>query len=272
MNPGRITRRAALGGLALVGGAAVNAVVIEPSWLEVTLHEVPVDRLPSALDGFTIAQVTDAHLHTLGQVERSIIDAVRQHDVQLLALTGDLVDSTALLGALAGFLHELGTTEAQVVATLGNWEHWGKIPAEALSKTYREAGATLLVNESLDIAGGVRVFATDDSTSGRPEFNLLGHGGTQPRVLLTHSPDLLDLFPADAGHMALSLAGHTHGGQVRLGSSLVPFRPQGSGRFVAGWYRTAAGRAYVSRGTGTSILPMRFTCRPEFPIFRLRQA
>ena len=71
--------------------------------------------------------------------------------------------------------------------------------------------------------------------------------------------------------MALNLAGHTHGGQVRFGAGLVPFVPPGSGRFVSGWYDTPAGRAYVSRGTGTSILPVRFTCRPELPVFRLRQ-
>ena len=272
MNATRITRRAALGGLAVVGGgAAINATAIEPNWLDVTLHEVGVDRLPSSLDGFTIAQVTDAHLHTLGRVETSIIEAVREHDVQLVALTGDLIDSTELLSVLTSFLHELGTTKAQVVASLGNWEHWGKIPTEDLTKTYREAGATLLVNESLDF-GGVQVFATDDSTGGRPEFSLEARRAAQPRVLLTHSPELLDLFPIDAGQMALSLAGHTHGGQVRLGRSLVPFRPPGSGRFIAGWYETAAGRAYVSRGTGTSILPLRFSCRPELPIFRLRQA
>jgi predicted MPP superfamily phosphohydrolase len=67
---------------------------------------------------------------------------------------------------------------------------------------------------------------------------------------------------------SLCLAGHTHGGQIRAGS-LAPFVPPGSGRFVAGWYETEMGPLYVSRGTGTSIVPARFCCRPELPVFEL---
>jgi predicted MPP superfamily phosphohydrolase len=51
----------------------------------------------------------------------------------------------------------------------------------------------------------------------------------------------------------------------------VPFRPPGSGRFVSGWYDVPIGRAYVSRGTGLSVVPARFGCRPELPVFTLRQ-
>ena len=148
MKPGEITRRAALGGLAVAGGAAVNALVLEPRWLDVTMHSVNVPGLPSSLEGYGIAQVTDAHLHALGTVEEAIIAAVREHDVQLVALTGDLIDSIDRLTVLAELLHELRATRLDVVATLGNWEHWGKIPPDDLGKTYRDAGATLLVNES----------------------------------------------------------------------------------------------------------------------------
>jgi len=271
MDPGKLTRRAALGGVVVLGGAALHAVAVEPNWLEVTTHEVNVAGLPSSLDGFGIAQITDAHLDGLGPVEEAIVSAIREHDVQLVALTGDLVDSTAQLSVLADFLSGLATMRASVVAALGNWEHWGNIPGDELRKTYQDARASLLVNESLSLGQGLQVFATDDSTGGSAEFAMESARPGQPRILLTHSPELLDRYPADAGRMALSLAGHTHGGQVRLGTGVVPFVPQGSGRFLAGWYETPAGRSYVSRGTGTSIAPARFTCRPELPIFRLRQ-
>lgn len=92
-----------------------------------------------------------------------------------------------------------------------------------------------------------------------------------PGFLLTHSPGFLDSIPRQPAPFALTVAGHTHGGQIRLGPGLVPFVPPGSGRFVAGWYDLPIGRVYVSRGTGTSIVPARFTCRPELPIYRLRQ-
>ena len=167
MESGTLTRRAALGGMAVVGVAVGDALALEPNWLDVSVHEVGVRALPSSLDGFSVAQVTDAHLDSLGAVEEAIVAAVREHNVQLVALTGDLVDSTSLLNSLGAFLGQLATTQARLVASLGNWEHWGRIPREDLAKTYRDAGAALLVNESLTLREGVTVFATDDSTGGR---------------------------------------------------------------------------------------------------------
>lgn len=267
-----ISRRTALLGLGGIAGAgAVDAFGIEPRWLETSAHDVRVPRLPRDLEGFKVAQVTDAHLEALGAVEERILRALREHDVQVVALTGDIIDSSAGFAVLREFCSELAATGVRIVATLGNWEHWGEVPLDELRKLYGEHGVQLLVNEQAVIEG-VAVCATDDATGGRVDFR-----GIRPdskgdaKVLLTHSPVILDEMPADIPAFDLALAGHTHGGQVRLGPAAVPFVPRGSGRFVAGWYETAAGRAYVSRGTGTSIAPVRFTCRPEFPIFRLTQ-
>lgn len=66
-----------------------------------------------------------------------------------------------------------------------------------------------------------------------------------------------------------ALAGHTHGGQVNL-LGMRPFLPQGSGRYVAGWYRDIKPSLYVSRGIGTSILPVRIGSVPEIPVFEYR--
>jgi predicted MPP superfamily phosphohydrolase len=265
-----VSRRTALlglGGVAAIG--AVDAFGIEPRWLDTTSHDVPVARLPRALDGFKVAQVTDAHLSGLGAVEESILSAIREHDVQLVVLTGDIIDSASNFWVLREFCAELAATGVCAVATLGNWEHWGAVPLDLLRNFYREAGVQMLVNEQ-SIIEGVAVCATDDATGGQVDFR-----GTRPdlkgdaKLLLTHSPAILDEMPDGMPAFDLALAGHTHGGQVRLGPAAVPFVPQGSGRFVAGWYETAAGPAYVSRGTGTSIAPVRFTCRPELPILRL---
>jgi uncharacterized protein len=159
----------------------------------------------------------------------------------------------------------------QIVATLGNWEHWGKVPLDPLRLLYAEFGVQLLVNEEI-LIGGVALSVTDDATAGEVRFDkAVSSTGGDARILLTHSPGVFDEAPSDLPEFDLALAGHTHGGQVRLSSAVVPFVPPGSGRFVAGWYETSIGRAYVSRGTGTSIVPARFTCRPEMPIFRLSQ-
>ena len=77
---------------------------------------------------------------------------------------------------------------------------------------------------------------------------------------------LTPFFDTVAGRVPLVLAGHTHGGQVRL--PLIPtlWLPRGSGHFLAGWYAERGSRMYVSRGIGTSVLPIRFRCPPELSI------
>jgi uncharacterized protein len=263
-------RRLLAGGAALAAGGAFDALLVEPNWLDVTEHEVAVPGLPRGLDGFTIAQVTDAHLRRIGPVEEAISRALNAHDVKLLILSGDIVDSSDGLDTVREFCGGVRRQGMAAIATLGNWEHWGKLPAPELRAAYADTSVQLLVNEGAILADGVQVFATDDSTGGNPSLDTLASSRGDARLLVTHSPELLDRVPVRNAGFALALAGHTHGGQLRLGASAVPFLPRGSGRFVAGWYDVAGCPAYISRGTGTSIIPARFTCRPELPIFRLR--
>lgn len=266
-------RRLLLGAGAVAGAGALDAFALEPAWLEVTEHRVPVPGLPRALDGMRIAQISDAHLRDLGRVERAIVEAVRRTQVQLVVLTGDIVDRAASLGVLGELCAGLREAGAALVATLGNWEHWAGFTVTGLAREYERLGARLLVNEAA-LVGGVVVAATDDGYAGAPRWDhtlgalaaLAGSGA--PKLLLTHSPAMFDRVPLEAPRFDLSLAGHTHGGQLRLGP-WAPLVPPGSGRFVQGFYDTRVGPAYVSRGTGTSIVHARFSCRPELPVFRL---
>jgi predicted MPP superfamily phosphohydrolase len=82
-------------------------------------------------------------------------------------------------------------------------------------------------------------------------------------ILAFHAPGFFDQV---AGRVPLTLAGHTHGGQVRFPLVPVFWLPRGSGRYLEGWYGADDSRMYVSRGIGTSTLPIRFLCRPELAI------
>jgi predicted MPP superfamily phosphohydrolase len=86
------------------------------------------------------------------------------------------------------------------------------------------------------------------------------------RIALFHSPVF---FEEAAGSCELALSGHTHGGQVRLPPLGPLWLPPMCGRYVEGWYDLNGSRMYVSRGIGTSILPIRFMCRPELAIITL---
>jgi predicted MPP superfamily phosphohydrolase len=264
----RATLRAIVGGIA--GVAVMDAFGVEPVWLEVTEIDVPVPGLPRALEGYRIAHLTDLHLGSLGRVHDAVFEALRARSVQLVALTGDAIDAPKGLATLTLFCHGLAASGAALVATRGNWEHWGGVLWDDLRDAYAKAGVRLLGNESTRVEPGVAVMAVDDHCTQHADparaFREVPKGDAA--LLLSHAPGLFDELPEGAPRFHLGLAGHTHGGQVRpFGGGA--WLPPGSGRFRAGAYATAKGPIYVSRGVGTSIVRARFACRPELPILRL---
>lgn len=107
----------------------------------------------------------------------------------------------------------------------------------------------------------------DDALAGTPEKqNAFKNIPTNAfKIALYHSPAYFDSL--DDQRVDLGLAGHTHGGQIRI-PFLAPFwLPEGSGSYVEGWYTRGWNRMYVSRGIGNSILEFRFACRPEISVF-----
>lgn len=246
---------------------ALHCAVVEPRWLEVTWHEISVPGLPPSLDGYTIAHLTDLHTHHFGLLEAQVIEALVGCQPDLVVMTGDMVESFEDLDAFTRFLTELAPLRVPMIATLGNWEHSVAGLIERLQEIYNAFDVRLMINENLRLSSGLEVAATDDSSTGFADLGAALAGiSTQPgRIFLTHAPGIFYAQQVYDMPFDLVLAGHTHGGQVRLGS----WRPVTSGRYVAGYYDTMLGRAYVSRGIGTTNLPVRLMCRPELPIFRL---
>jgi uncharacterized protein len=144
-----------------------------------------------------------------------------------------------------------------------------------LEPLYRRAGARLLVNEHCVLNAGLTIVGTEDSVTRHYDLRaaLRGLPATPVRIHLSHAPEVFDWTAQPPLSFALCLAGHTHGGQIRV-PFLPPLVPWGAGpRFVAGWYPdTRMGPAYVSRGIGTSGIPLRFNCPPELPFLRLTRA
>ncbi len=269
----KLTRRQILrwGTGAAIGVAGIDAFAIEPRFLDVTRWNVIVPKLPPELEGFTIAHLTDIHLSGIGMLHRAIARAVAEAKPDLVAITGDVIDSDENLPFVTELAGMLKDSAKRVIATLGNWEHWGNVNVTALAAAYEKGGAKLLGDESLLVDRGLELVATDDSASGSANIHraLRDAARDRPRLFLTHAPGILEgPLPRDL-EAALTLAGHTHGGQVRAGPAAIVV-PPGSGSFVKGVYTSAVGPLYVSRGIGTSVIPARFLCRPELPFFTLR--
>lgn len=271
--PSRLLSRLLTGAGVLSGVSLFDAFGIEPRTVLVTEHIVPLSGLPSALDGVRIASVTDTHLP---RNRPAVDDALRQLEQirpDLILLVGDICERPRDEGALTAFLGAVSAL-APTVGILGNWEYSrGLVQSGGAARAYRAAGVPLLVNHHLQIpiaGSALEVIGLDDPVKGKPDpvAAMNGADSNLPQIWLVHAPGFVDQLPRAGAAPRLILAGHTHGGQVCLPTGPVVL-PAGSGRYVAGWYETAAGPLYVSRGVGTSSISARFFCPPELPVFTL---
>lgn len=240
------------------------------SELEVTRHDL---RAASQGSAFRVVQLSDLHLQRWGPAELAIAAQVLALQPDLVVLSGDAIDRSDALPVLQSFLQALGGLA--VVAVPGNWEHWSGVDFKALDAVLadRPVGRFLLNQRQSFMAKGrtVHVVGLDDFTAGQPDAQMLSDTGPgDVRILVQHSPGFFDESEVARRmgdqRFTLCLSGHTHGGQVAL-AGWAPFRPVGSGRFVAGFYEVPGCRLYVSRGLGTSVLPVRFGSVAEVAVF-----
>ncbi len=201
---------------------------------------------------------------------------IHQERPDIVLLTGDMTESLRAMDDVRTFAAEARGRLA-TVAVLGNWEHRVGAVGDLALDTYRSAGVDLLVNRSTTVdVGGVplTLLGLDDPVSGMPDISKARKGVVQGsmEIWLVHAPAFVDTLDA-AIHAppAFLLAGHTHGGQIRI-PFLPPVKPIGAGRFLEGWYYDTLSPLYVCRGVGTTGLPARFRCPAELPVFTLRAA
>ncbi|HEX6041033.1 metallophosphoesterase [Longimicrobium sp.] len=268
---------AGTGSLSLGGYAAY----VEPHRAGFTHHRVNARTSPAQRE-ITFVQVSDLHLHRVGAMHRRIATRVNAIRPELLLFTGDSVDKPDRLGELRSLL-ALFDARTPKYAILGNWEHWSGVDLGELADVYHRANCRLLVNESaIHDAGGRGLVLTglDDLIGGRPDGRVLATvPDADAHLLLAHCPEHRDRLivpalgaipaPVDVSRITMMLSGHTHGGQVSL-LGWTPILPAGSGRYVRGWFRDpGAVPLYVSRGIGTSVMPVRLGAPPEVAVFTM---
>lgn len=261
----------------LAGAAATSAYasLVEPRAYELTATDIFIHELPPAFDGFRIAQVSDVHHSPLVprvDVER-VVALAQGTGADMIVLTGDY--TTARVSYVAPCAEALGQLHAPcgVWAVLGNHDHY--TDAELTTRALERAHIGVLNNaHTLVTRGGeqLQLVGVDDWSWGKSDFARAFNGvdTRQPTLLLSHQPIVLDR-PEVAG-VSLILSGHTHGGQLRLPFVGAPVRSADEFKYLRGHYRRAATQLYVSRGTGTVGLPVRFGAAPEIAVLRLRRA
>lgn len=255
----------ALGILAVVAAASASAdaFLVEPTWLRVTRHEIKSHKLDRPL---RIGILADFQTDRIGDYEREVLETMARQEVDLLVLPGDyihaagdryesLVEEFRALWRESGLAPPLG-----VYAVGGNCDHpdrWAEIFAGMNVTTFRQT-ATVAVN-GIEITG----LSMLDSFDTQLRLNT----GSAFRIVFGHAPD----FALGNGQADLLIAGHTHGGQIRLPGigPLITFS-----RVPRAWADgltelPGGGTLVVSRGTGheRGLAPrLRFFCRPEIAV------
>lgn len=257
----------------------VDALFIEPARLVVNRQELKLPNWPAEMSGLRVAFLSDLHVgspHWGLPRLHDLVQRVNAEQPDLILLGGDYLINGVWFGNHVDaepIALELGQLRAPlgVFAVLGNHDWWNDGPK--VRAAFEAHGVTVLDDEVRRIhfkGKSVCLLGVRDETerqrSAQKELELALPG--IPLLVLMHEPDLFDDFDDRA---TLTLAGHTHGGQVDLpvlGRRVVPsrFGP----RYAAGHIVENGRHLFVTTGVGTSIIPVRFRVPPEIALLTLR--
>ena len=282
LNRRTFVKRTAGAIVAAAVGSVGYTIGIEPHWLEIVERDLGIEKLPPALEGARLAQISD--LHVGPQVSDDYLvhsfDRLRALAPDLVVFTGDFLTHRTSRGEaqyrqLRDVLAQLPHGRLATVGILGNHDYgpgWGessvagKVVAEA-----ERAGMRILRNEVQSVAG-LDIIGVDDLWAHRGNaVATLRARGNEAGLVLVHNPDAADeqQWPEFRGWM---LAGHTHGGQCRPPFLPPPLLPVRNRRYISGAVSVDADRTlYISRGVG-HLIRARFNVRPEITLFTLRSA
>ncbi|QRG69811.1 metallophosphoesterase [Brevibacillus choshinensis] len=268
--------QAALRLLGLGAVACLYSYGWERKWIEVTQVPIEVPSLPETFKGMKLVHFSDLHLGHYCEPEdvRHVVELIMQERPDMICFTGDLVDeSTRYLSAVVPILRQLRAPFGKY-AVLGNHDYRMReqhVVRDALSSS----GFEVLDNRHIRVekqGSALCVAGVDDVLFGVPDLTRavaeIPAGDTV--ILLAHEPDFAQEAAAFPIHLQLS--GHSHGGQVRLPLIGPILTPKLSQKYVQGLYRVEKKdmQVYTTRGIGTTILPIRFLCRPEVTVLTLR--
>jgi predicted MPP superfamily phosphohydrolase len=236
-------------------------------------HEVAVVGLDPAHEGLKIAHLTDLHVGMLTPDRRILraFELARAERPDLIVMTGDFVCySPKFVGRLAELARGLTTP---VYAVLGNHDYW--TDGEGVRCALERNGYAVLRNQHSEITlrgAPFSIVGVDDAITGHSDHRRAFRGVRRngSRLVLTHVPNLADRA-AEYGP-ALIVAGHTHGGHVRIPRVTASIARRFGSNYLAGFYRIGDSMLYVNCGIGSSSVPIRAGAPSEVAILTLRRA
>jgi len=265
----------------LLLGIGIYGAYIEPSRLEVRHVWVANDELGKILQGKIVLQISDIHLQSISSSETRLFKAIEELQPDFIFLTGDYIKWNGAYERALNFLSKVKAKNG-VWAVMGDYDYSNSrksclfCHSPGTGKPTERHGITFLRN-SLDrintqtgtlwiggLDGAKNNVLPDDSRT----FFLKGK---EPAIVLSHSPLIFDSI--DDNQNILVLAGDTHGGQIPLPSwlwKLLGYKK--NAKYEQGWYIKGRKKMYVSRGVGTSHIPIRLFRPPEITVFHFSTA
>ncbi len=281
--PQQITRRKFL----IAGGAAAAGLALYSG--EIARHEIDIVPAPSTSTIspplFTASESPNSATFTWTSSPSPSSSSASSSKVNALApdlvlLTGDFITHGSLTFVAGGHaIHRCAEilttlTAPHRYAILGN--HDVAFNAKAVTRALATYGTPVLINQYVPIErNGARLWLSglDDPGTSNPDLNLAVPAKPDgPVLLMAHEPDFADdVIAHPRGPLVdLMLAGHSHGGQIRLpllGAMILP--PMGR-KYPEGFYQLNRMQLYVNRGIGTVGLPFRLNCPPEITLITLQ--
>ena len=262
-------------------------LIIWTAWgntaLELNTYTITSEKLPEAFNGYRIAHISDLHNAEMGKDNEKLLSMLREAEPDIIAITGDLIDSRDTNIEIALHFAKEAVKIAPCYYVTGN--HEARVSEyNDLKEGLNELGVIVLEDEKVEIKqyGEKIVLLGVDDPSFQTDY-LRGDSVTVMRgnlqelrneeygytVLLSHRPELFETY-VESG-VDLVLSGHAHGGQFRLpfvGGLVAP--NQGLfPKYETGLYTCNSTNMLVSRGIGNSIIPFRFNNRPEVILIEL---
>ena len=273
-----------------VMAAILLALVIWIAWgntaLELNTYTISSDRLPGAFDGYRIAHVSDLHNTEMGKDNEKLLDMLQEADPDIIAITGDIIDSrntdidvalkfTKDAMEIAPCYYVTGNHEARVSEYDELKEgmiELGVVVLEDGRIELEQSGETITLLGVKDPSFQTDYLFGDSETVMQSKLQEIINEEDSYTILLSHRPELFEVYTESKVDLVLS--GHAHGGQFRLpfvGGLVAP--NQGLfPKYDAGLYTEDNTNMIVSKGIGNSILPFRFNNRPEVILIELNRS
>lgn len=247
---------------------------IQNTWIQMENIKIRVRNLPSKLVGFKIAHISDVHLRKNEKNIDTIIKKIKQENVDIILITGDIIDKRAVIENSG--LNKLSKELSQIAPTFavtGNHEFWNG-SVEKWKKILEENNVEVM-DDKVVVYEGIAIAGLSDNSHYKPdELEGIEDIEDMPMILLAHRPELIEDYISTSNKIIphIIFCGHAHGGQFRIPILNKGIVAPGQGMFpkyTSGLYKFDKNAMIVSRGIGNSIIPVRIHNRPHLPIVEL---